>query len=829
MPRRNRIEVVINAKDNASKVFEGVAGNIQGIGSAALNLGVNAIAGATVAMVGLGVVAVNTFSDFEKGMNEVFTLLPDISQAAMDDLENQLLSFDNAVGRTSEETIPALYQALSAGVDQNTVFEFLELANKAAVGGATDLETAVDGITSVVNAYGEELIDATLASDLMFTAVRLGKTNFEELSASLFNVVPNAAALGVSFGDVTAAIATITAQGVPTSVATTQMRQAFVELGDAGSSVSEIFMRISGQSFKDFIAGGGSVADAMGLLETEATILGIGINEMFGSVEAGNAALALTGASMDTFISNTEEMNNAAGATEGAFETMNQGISLAMNRLMATWESTLIRIGSVIAPLLTPIIDIFTGFVAQIAPIIETVGLAINVFQAQVEAGMPIWDAFRGLLSNLGVPTEFITGLESIVTTITNIVKPIIDWVTENIELEDVLIAIGIAVASVVIPALIGMAIALAPILLTIGLLVAGVSAFRNAWETDWLGIRTVLTDVWENTLLPAFERFGEFLSGGEIDGSGLVTVFETISFWIINTGIPAIANFVAWFLDNLPAAWENAKLIWDNVLKPAFDGIASVIFDTILPALSELFNWFMEDGLPAIQDFIENSFMPVWNTLVDLISEIWVIVQPFLTALWEGAVGIFQLIMDFIENDASNVWNGFIDLLGGIWGAVEIGIMALHDGIKFVVDGIIGFVQGAIDIFNDLIGVAGEAQNIGSGLGDQTSQIFGGGHSVGDIAGAFGNAIFGGRQFGGAVTAGQPVMVGESGRELFIPQQNGSIANNQDTNLGLQGNSQPINITFVFNRGISDEEARDSASILKRELQAQGVNVTGV
>ncbi len=752
MARRNKIEVVINAKDNASKVFEDVAGNIQGIGSAALSIGVAGVATATAAMVGLGIVAVNTFSDFEKGMNEVFTLLPDISQAAMDDLEDQLLSFDNAVGRTSEETIPALYQALSAGVDQNTVFEFLELANKAAVGGATDLETAVDGITSVVNAYGEELIDATLASDLMFTAVRLGKTNFEELSASLFNVVPNAAALGVSFGDVTAALATITAQGVPTSVATTQMRQAFVELGDAGSDVSEIFMRISGESFKDFIANGGSVADAMGLLETEAAILGIGVNEMFGSVEAGNAALALTGAAMDTFISNTEEMNNAAGATEGAFDTMNQGIGLAMNRLMATWESTLITIGSVIAPLLTPIIDIFTGFVARISPIVEEIarvfGLVFEINPDSTISGFQLlFTVFEdgssflsGIIEMFGVAeadaqsmaTAFINGANGIFEALTNvfdivmsIVQPIINWVAANLELEDVLIAIGLVIASVVLPALLGTLLAIAPIVLGIIALVATVAILRDAWDSDFMGIRTLITD-------------------------------------------------------------------------------------TVLPAIMAFVNWVVDVGFPALVSFIQDTVIPAWDTLMSLLGQLWIILEPIFTSFLDGVMGVFGLIADFFENDAANVWNGLVDL------------------IIRVVARIVQAVQGAINIFNDLIGVAGEAQNIGSGLGSQASQIAASGASFGDIAGAFGNAIFGGRQFGGAVTAGQPVMVGESGRELFVPQQNGTIANNQDTNLGLQENNEGITINFIFNRGISDEEARDSASTLKRELQAQGVNITG-
>ncbi len=704
-------------------------------------------------MVGLGVAAVNTFADFEKGMNEVFTLLPDISQEAMDELENQLLSFDNAVGRTSEETIPALYQALSAGVDQNTVFDFLELANKAAVGGATDLETAVDGITSVVNAYGEEMVDATQASDLMFTAVRLGKTNFEELSASLFNVVPNAAALGVSFGDVTAALATITAQGVPTSVATTQMRQAFVELGDAGSDVSEVFTRISGESFKDFIAGGGSVAGAMALLETEAAVLGIGINEMFGSVEAGNAALALTGAAMDTFISNTDEMNNAAGATEGAFQQMNQGISLAMNRLMATWESTLIRIGAVIAPLISPIIDMLTGFVASFAGTIESIAIVVDTFFADIrefglqEALLGLFgqgseietmeSLLEGLFTRLGLGRDtaialvdtlwnMVLAVKGVFDTIVAVVTPIVDWVAANLELEDVLIAVGLVLASVIIPALLGTLLAIAPIIIGIVALVATVAILRDAWDSNFLGIRTMITD-------------------------------------------------------------------------------------TVLPAIMDFVNWVVDVGFPAIVDFIENSVMPVWNDLMGLFGEIWVVLEPVFTGFIDGFMGVFGLIVNFLQNDAANAWNGFVDLIIG------------------VVFRIVQAVQGAIDIFNALIGAANTAADVAQQTLSSPEAFAASAQGLGSQVGQIAGLVFGGgRQFGGAVTAGQPVMVGESGRELFIPSQNGTIANNQDTNLATQGGNSGINITMIFERGISEEDARDSASMLKRTLQAEGFNITG-
>ena len=134
-----------------------------------------AFAGAGVAAAGVGVASLKLAADFDKAFGEVRTLLPDVSDEAFGALQKDLRDFSNETGTVTTEAIPALYQAISAGVPRENVMDFLRVANKAAVGGVTDLETAVDAITSSVNSYGPEVLNATEASDLMFTAVRLGK------------------------------------------------------------------------------------------------------------------------------------------------------------------------------------------------------------------------------------------------------------------------------------------------------------------------------------------------------------------------------------------------------------------------------------------------------------------------------------------------------------------------------------------------------------------------------------------------------------------------------------------------------------------------------
>lgn len=313
-----------------------------------------AVAGVAVAgIAAVGAVMVDSTAKavkFQEGMANVMTLLPGAGQEIEDELTSVIRDLQTELGITSEKSLPAMYQAISAGVPQNNVGEFLETAAKAAVGGSIDLELAVDGLTSVVNAYGSDVIDAATASDVLFTTVRLGKTDMQELSSSLSQVTPLAAAAGVGIDQVGAAIATLTAGGTQTSVATTQLRQMFSELGKDTTVVAQAFKTVSGQSFPEFIKSGKTVEDALSLLNDYADEAGTTINNLFGSVEAGSAALVLTGSGADMFSSSLEQMAESAGATEDAFQTMDNTVSRRMEKIGVKIDSFMERIGEKILP-----------------------------------------------------------------------------------------------------------------------------------------------------------------------------------------------------------------------------------------------------------------------------------------------------------------------------------------------------------------------------------------------------------------------------------------------------------------------------------------------
>lgn len=320
--------------------------------------------------------------EFDNGMREVLTLLPELGNESFEKLKNQALSFSKDIGKAPEETVKALYQALSAGIPRENVFEFLKTAGEASIAGVSDLKTSVDGLTSVTNAYGSEILNAQKASDIMFQTVKLGKTDFTQLSNSLFNVIPIASAIGVQFEDIGAAIAAMTAQGVPTSVATTQIRQSLVELNKEGSVAYETFKQISGESFKDFIAGGGNLQEALQMMSDYAEKTGKEVTSMFSSVEAGNAVLALSGKNASKFKDYLDQVRNSVGATSEAFKKIDDGPARQFERLQAELSALVIELGNNALPLINEsFIPLFRDtLVPIIDDAIKTISSLIKAF-----------------------------------------------------------------------------------------------------------------------------------------------------------------------------------------------------------------------------------------------------------------------------------------------------------------------------------------------------------------------------------------------------------------------------------------------------------------
>lgn len=352
---------------------------------AALGVAGAAAAAAFAVIVDQAFEAVDAFTEFETGTNEILTLLPDIqSPAGISDLRTDLLDVGEELGVLSADLLPATYDAISAGVPQENVIEFLRTESSLARAGVTDLGVAVDLTTSVLNAYGLEASEATEVNDLLVLTVRNGKTTIDEMAASFSNVIPIAAAAGVPLKDVVEAVADLTLSGTPTAVATTQIRSAIAELTTAGSKAAVAFDSLAGTTFTAFIAAGGTLEEAFQLLKVGADEAGVSITNSFGSVEAGSAALQLV---------DIEQFGDAMGATADAAARFGDSAQLAGDKAKAALERARIEVGQQLAPTIielsevaVELIPVFSDIGEVVVEAAEATGLFVEELRAIADA-----------------------------------------------------------------------------------------------------------------------------------------------------------------------------------------------------------------------------------------------------------------------------------------------------------------------------------------------------------------------------------------------------------------------------------------------------------
>ena len=673
------------ALDQAERGVKGFAKNVGA-------LGVKAGAAFGGAAAAVGVVGVNAAADFEKSMREVLTLLPEAGADTFGQLSDQVKDFSKDFGVLPGEVIPSLYQALSAGVPQDNVFEFLEVAQQAAKGGVTDLETAVDGITSVVNAYGSDVISATEASDLMFTAVRLGKTDFEQLSSSLFQVAPIAASLGVDFQDVTAALANLTAQGTPTRVATTQMKASLSELGKEGTKADKAFREIVGVGFNDFIAAGGNVQQAFQLMADGADAQNKSVLDLFGSIEAGQGVLALTADGGVAFQESLNAMGDSAGATQTAFDTMDQGLAANFDRIKANIEVLKIEIGQRLAPLVIRATDFIINNFDEFKDVAE------EVRQKVVEISQKAFEIFNKVLnkSQQIFNKKIIPAFNKFVDVSKQVLKFVVDNKKEFIFLGSVVGGAAVAFktaklaqqgyakvtkTAAAVQKFFNVTLMANPMLLYATAIGAVVAALIYAYTESeaFRGFINQLFSFMKDTFIPIFHVLKDAVM---------------LAFEFIVMQAEYLWTQIQLFVDLIKAVFSGDFGEALDILKEMVSNAINFAVDTFLFLPRKLIEVVGPTLKNAVMDYIVDPIMSFKNKAGEIIGD----VVDFFVGLPMTLIGLYIDYLNAGKNLASGLISGMVQ---GIKGAAGFTLGLAKD----IINAITGFINdNLIDPFNDLL-----------------------------------------------------------------------------------------------------------------------------
>ena len=309
-------------------------------------------------------------AQFETSTAMVATIA-DTSQKSLSSISKEVRSYSNETGEAASDMAEATYQAISASVNTADAAAFAGTATKLAVGGFTSATTAVDVLTTAINAYGLAASDATQLSDYLITTQNLGKTSVDQLAQSVGKVIPLASAYNVQMDNLSSAYAVLTANGIATAESGTYLKSMLNELGDTGSGVSEVLLSSTGKTFAQLMEQGYSLGDVMAMLGNAVDGDSTAFNALWNSTEAGIGALSLFNAGADKYNSVLESMRTSAGATEKAYSTMADTTDKSKQRMENAFNNLKISVGDVLNPALTQVYEGFTNVFAGMSDFVD--------------------------------------------------------------------------------------------------------------------------------------------------------------------------------------------------------------------------------------------------------------------------------------------------------------------------------------------------------------------------------------------------------------------------------------------------------------------------
>lgn len=321
------VQIIPSADGISGKLAEVMGGEAASAGKiSGKSLGSALVGSLTkvVAAAGIGKMLGSAFTGgtaLESAMAKVGTIA-DTAKVPLESLSSQVLQVSGDMHIGANEIAEAAYQAISAGQDTGNAVAFAGQASMLAKAGFTSSASAVDILTTALNAYGKGADEAGHVSDVLLTTQNLGKTSVDELAGSMGRVIPLAAAYNVSLENLSSGLAIMTANGIATAEASTYTKSMLNELGDTGSTVGKILQQQTGKSFAELNADGKSLGDVLQVLYDSVGGSSTEFAGLWSSVEAGTGALSLASSGADKFNGVLQQMQADSNLTQTAYDTM---------------------------------------------------------------------------------------------------------------------------------------------------------------------------------------------------------------------------------------------------------------------------------------------------------------------------------------------------------------------------------------------------------------------------------------------------------------------------------------------------------------------------
>lgn len=604
--------------------MDNLGGNVQMLGALALEgfaaLGAAAV-GAGAAVVYMGVqfdnaldgIAIKTGAtgDALAGLEDDFMATFANTPASMEDTSAAISELNRRLNLTGEPL-----QALSG--------QMLDLSRML----GTDVTQNAQSFSRAVGDWGIPLEDSSKALDMFFTASQETGIGVDTLMQKVVQFGSPLRLMGFTLEESTALFGKWEQEGVNAELVMGSLRIAAANFSREGVPLREGLLQTI-ETIKGTEDSSKALALAMDVFGTRAG------PDMAAAIREGRFELG----DLMTALDNSEgAIAGAAKQTDGFAETLQRLKNRGMVALEPLGTSVLDLADTLLVSLL-PNFDELTVFMDdKVTPAVTTVVDGIGRFIDLVGQGTDPLLTFQYIIRDMVPPevyakiVEIVAGTQDFMAAAQEVLGPVASFASENVELQDILLALGAAMMTVVVPALAGIVSGAAPVIAVFLVAVAIVAGLREAWESNFLGIRDVtaqvlewikgkwevysqqIQDVWafmQNDLFPLFRALGEFLN----------TVFSLAitalaGLWE-NVLQPALKKVWEWISEKLSPVFKSLgeqlegpfgkAVSWlkDNILEPLSD-----TFGNISGAVQNVIKW-----IGGLTEKLKNITLPDWLT----------------------------------------------------------------------------------------------------------------------------------------------------------------------------------------------------------------------
>lgn len=662
---------------NALSDFKSGASELDAISSSMVKVGAGLTAGLTVPLVGVGAVSAKTFMGLDENLRRTMATMGEFvdetgnftGQAATDyeTLKTKSKEWGQESIYTSEEVAGAMAVLASRGADMNGILEqtpgVINLAAATGMKGASGIENAAHAVGSAMQQFNEQGMESTHVANVFARAAADTALQQMDLANGLRYVGVSAATNGIAFEETAAALGVMANSGLRSEQAGRYLNMALTKMAKPTKEAQEV-MDALGISFYDSEGNMKSLSENTAMLREAFTGLTdeqrqYALATMFGQ-QAGRGMNVLIDETTGKLETLTENFINSEGAAENMANTINSGISGALEKMMEAITNAFATIGEILAPTLIEWAQHIENLMEKFNALDPATQEMIVTIGALVAAIGPLTMAFGLLIKpilNLGV------GLGQLIGFL--IVNP---WVAFA----------AAAVAAVVLIVQNWESIA---------------EFFSNLWETiksaassAWEAIKTTIEGVWNNIKASA-KVIWEGVKGAIVVVWTAIKTVASTTWNDIKTTIETIWNNIKTsatekfnaIKDTITKAWDNVKTktkeIWDNLKK--------IISDVINDVKKNVKEWV---------DNLKKTISDGWANLVKIVTEKGSEIVESVRTAWDNAIAAAR---EFISS-AISVGR---DIIGGFISGVTEKARELASAAANAVSSAISAAKGALGI----------------------------------------------------------------------------------------------------------------------------------